>query len=87
MPIATPNAVFTFETPRQALMAEAVLRRGRIEHEEVPPPGEVETSCDVALRIPLAELYEAIGALATDNADWEAVYQLGEEQRVVAKLG
>jgi hypothetical protein len=87
MPVATPNAVFTFETPRQALVAEAVLRRARIDHEEVPPPSEVETSCGVALRIPLAELYEAIGALATDNADWEAVYQLGDRQEVVAKLG
>jgi hypothetical protein len=87
MPIATPNAVFTFETPRQTLVAEAVLRRARIEYEEVPPPKGVETSCDVALRIPLAELYEAIGALATDNADWEAVYQLGEQQEVIAKLG
>jgi hypothetical protein len=87
MPIATPNAVFTFETPRQALVAEAVLRRARIEHEEVPPPSKVETSCGVALRIPLAELYGAIGALATDNANWEAVYQLGEEQQVIAKLG
>ena len=87
MPIAAPSAVFTFVTPRQALIAEEVLRRARIDHEEVPPPGEAETACGVALRIPLAELYEAIGALATDNADWEAVYQLGEGQEVIAKLG
>jgi hypothetical protein len=87
MPIATPSAVFTFETPRRALAAEAVLRRARIDHDEVPPPREADASCDVALRIPLAELYEAIGAMATDNADWEAVYQLGEEQEVIAKLG
>jgi hypothetical protein len=87
MPIAAPSAVLTFETPRQALVAEEVLRRARIDHEEVPPPSEADTSCGLALRIPLAELYEAIGALATDNADWKAVYQLGEGQKVVAKLG
>jgi hypothetical protein len=79
--------VFTFETPRQVLRAEQVLRRARIDHEEVSPPSEVEAACGVALRIPLAELYEAIGALATDDAVWQAVYQLGEHQEVVTKLG
>jgi hypothetical protein len=87
MLVTTPSAVFTFETPRQTLVAEEVLRRARIDHEEVPPPDGAEASCGVALRIPLAELYEAIGALATDNADWEAVYQLGEKQEVITKLG
>jgi hypothetical protein len=83
----TPSAVFTFETPRQALAAEQVLRRARIDHDEVPPPLEAPAACGVALRIPLAELYEAIGALATDNAEWEAVYQLGDDQKIIAKLG
>lgn len=87
MPVVTPSAVFTFETPRQALAAETVLRRARIDHEEVPPPGSAEAACGVALRIPLSELYEAIGALATDDAGWGAVYQLGEDQEVVARLG
>jgi hypothetical protein len=83
-----PAAVFTFETPRQALVAEEVLRRARIDLDEVPPPREIEAAgCDLALRIPLSELYAAIGALATDNAEWQAVYQLGEQQEVVAKLG
>jgi hypothetical protein len=81
------SAVFTFETPRQALAAEEVLRRARIDLDEVPPPREVEAGCDVAVRIPLNELYEAIGALATEDAEWEAVYQLGEQQEVVARLG
>jgi hypothetical protein len=79
--------VFTFETPRQALAAEEVLRRARIELVEVPPPAEAEAGCDLALRIVLSQLYEAIGALATDNAEWQAVYQLGEKNEVVAKLG
>jgi hypothetical protein len=87
MPTSLPSAVFTFETPRQALAAEEVLRRARIDHDEVPPPQEVSAGCDVALRIPLSELYEAIGALATDDAEWEAVYQLGEQQEVVTRLG
>jgi hypothetical protein len=87
MSSVAPSAVFTFETPRQALAAQMVLRRALIDQEEVPPPSEVETSCGVALRIPLTELYEAIGALATDNAQWEAVYQLGEDQKIVTKLG
>jgi hypothetical protein len=87
MPPSTPSAVFTFETPRQVLVAENVLRRARIDMIEVPPPAGVEADCDVALRIPLNELYEAIGALATDNAEWQAVYQLGEQQEVIAKLG
>jgi hypothetical protein len=84
---SAPSAVFTFETPRQALTAEEILRRARIDLGEVPPPREVRAGCDIAIRIPLSELYEAIGALATDYADWEAVYQLGEQQEVVAKLG
>ena len=87
MPIATPTAVFTFEIPRQALVAEEVLRRARIDHEEAAPPDGVEAACGIALRIPLSDLYEAIGALATDNAEWEAVYQLGDSQEIVAKLG
>jgi hypothetical protein len=87
MPPSTSSAVFTFETPRQVLVAESVLRRARIDMVEVPPPTGVEADCDVALRIPLNELYEAIGALATDNAEWQAVYQLGEQQEVIAKLG
>ena len=87
MPHSTTNAVFTFKTPRQALAAEEVLRRARIELAEVPPPNGVDAGCDVTLRIPLNELYEAIGALATEDAEWEAVYQLGEQQEVVAKLG
>jgi hypothetical protein len=87
MSSVAPSAVFTFETPRQALAAQMVLRRALIDQEEVPPPSDVETSCGVALRIPLTELYEAIGALATDNAQWEAVYQLGEDQKIVTKLG
>ena len=41
----------------------------------------------MALRIALDSLYEAIGALATDDAEWQAVYQLGEQQEVIAKLG
>jgi len=87
MRTSMPSAVFTFETPRQALAAGDVLRRARIGHDEVPPPREVSAGCDVALRIPLSELYEAIGALATEDAQWEAVYQLGEQQEVVARLG
>lgn len=87
MPTSTPAAVFTFETPRQALAAEEVLRRAPIELVEVPPPPEVEAGCDLALRIALSQLYEAIGALATDNAEWQAVYQLGERNEVVIKLG
>jgi hypothetical protein len=47
----------------------------------------VEAGCDLALRIALSQLYEAIGALATDNAEWQAVYQLGERNEVVIKLG
>lgn len=84
---ATQNAVFTFETPRQALVAEAVLRRALIHYQEVPPPSGAESGCGVALRIALDAQYEAIGALATEDADWQAVYQLGEEQEVIAKLG
>jgi hypothetical protein len=87
MPLSTPSAVFTFETPRQALTAEEVFRRARIAMGEVPPPREAKAGCDIAIRIPLSELYEAIGALATDDAEWEAVYQIGEQQEVVAKLG
>ena len=87
MPTSTPSAVFTFKTPRQMLLAEDVLRRARIDLVEVPPPSGVETGCDVAIRIPLNALYQAIGAMATDNADWQAVYQLGDQQEVIAKLG
>ena len=87
MPTSTSSAVFTFETPRQALAAEEVLRRARIELVEVPPPQEAEAGCDLALRIALRQLYEAIGALATDNADWQAVYQLGDNNDLVTRLG
>ena len=87
MTAETQNAVFTFEMPRHALAAEAVLRRASIEYLEVPPPDGVESKCSVAVRISLDSLYEAIGALATDDAEWEAVYQLGEQQEVIAKLG
>ena len=87
METTTPHAVFTFEAPRQTLAAEAVLRRARIHYEEVPPPDGSEHGCSVALRIALDSLYEAIGALATDDAEWQAVYQLGEQQEVIAKLG
>jgi hypothetical protein len=87
MPKSKPAAVFTFETPRQALAAEEVLRRERIDLEEVPPPPEAEGACDIAIRIPLSGLYEALGAMATDNAEWAGVYQLGEQQEVVARLG
>jgi len=87
MPTSTSSAVFTFKTPRQALAAEEVLRRARIELVEVPPPQEAEAGCDLALRIALRQLYEAIGALATDNADWQAVYQLGDKNDLVTRLG
>ena len=87
MPMSTPSAVFTFETPRQVLVAEDVLRQARIDMVEIPPPSGVEAGCDVAVRIPLNALYEAIGAMATDNAEWQAVYQLGDQQEVIAKLG
>ena len=87
MPTSTPSAVFTFETPRQVLEAEGVLRRTQIDMVEVPPPSGVDAGCDVAIRIPLNALYEAIGAMATDNAEWQAVYQLGDRQEVIAKLG
>ncbi|MBN1319341.1 MAG: DUF3343 domain-containing protein [Thermoleophilia bacterium] len=81
------HALFTFETAHQAVAAETVLRRERIDMEEVPPPSEIEAGYDIAVRIPLEALYEAIGALATADADWEAVYELGERHEVVAKLG
>lgn len=87
MPTSTPSAVFTFETPRQVLVAEDVLRRAQIDMVEVPPPSAVEAGCDVAVRIPLSALYQAIGAMATDNAEWQAVYQLDDQQEVIAKLG
>jgi Putative Se/S carrier protein-like len=80
-------AIFTFETVHQAVAAEDVLRRARVDLEEVPPPPEVDAACDLAVRIPLGELYEAIGMLATEDAGWEAVYELGERQEVVARLG
>jgi hypothetical protein len=81
------HAVFTFETPHQAVAAEAVLRRARVAAEEVPPPERAEAGCGVALRIGLGALYEAIGALATEDAGWQAVYELGERQEVIARLG
>lgn len=81
------TAVITFEAPRQALIAEQVFRRALIDHQEVPPPDEAENACGVALRIPLDALYEAMRIMATDHADWGAIYQLGEEQEVIAKLG
>ena len=82
-----PNAVFTFETPRQALAAEEVLRRARIHYREVPPPDEAEAGCAVAVRIRLNAMYKAIEALATDNAEWLAVYQLGDDQEGMKRLG
>jgi len=82
-----PNAVFTFETPRQALAAEEVLRRARIQYREIPPPEEAEAGCAVAVRIRLNAMYRAIEALATDNAEWLAVYQVGDDQKVTKKLG
>lgn len=87
MTTTDPKAVITFVTPRQALVAEEVLRRALIEHQEVPAPEEAKSACGVALRIPLDALYEAIGVMDTDHADWEAIYQLGEKQEIVAKLG
>lgn len=81
------HAVFTFETPHQAMAAETVLRRARVAAEEVPPPAHTEAGCGVALRIALSALYESIGALATEDADWQAVYELGEHQEVIARLG
>ena len=87
MPTSTPSAVFTFKTPRQVLVAEDVLRRAQIDMAEVPPPSGVEADCDVAVRIPLNALYKALGAMATDNAEWQAVYQLSDRQEVIAKLG
>lgn len=82
-----PNAVFTFETPRQALAAEEVLRRARIPYREVPPPDTSEAGCAVAVRIRLTAMYRAIEALATDNAEWLAVYQVGDDQEVIKRLG
>jgi hypothetical protein len=81
------HAVFTFDSAHDALAAETILRRARVALNEVPPPDEVEAGCGVAVRISLSELYEAIGALATEEAPWEAVYELGERREVVAKLG
>jgi hypothetical protein len=80
-------AVFTFETTHQAMAAEDVLRRGGIKLEAVPPPSDISAGCGLALRISLGDFYEAVGVLATREAAWEAVYELGPEHEVVAKLG
>lgn len=84
---ATRNAVFTFETTHQAMAAEQVLRRGGVGFDLVPPPQEVEAGCGLALRIALGDLSAAVDMFAFDDAEWEAVYELGPLQEVVAKLG
>jgi hypothetical protein len=81
------HALFTFETTHDAVAAEAILNRLRLDPEEVPPPADVDPGCGIAVRIPLGKLYDAIGALATEEAPWEAVYELGEHQEVVTRLG
>ncbi|MBN1319793.1 MAG: DUF3343 domain-containing protein [Thermoleophilia bacterium] len=81
------NAVFTFETSRQILAAQQVLRRAGIGFEEVPPPREVAAGCGVALRIALSDLSAVVDLFAFKDAEWEAVYELGAQQEVVAKLG
>jgi Putative Se/S carrier protein-like len=81
------HALFTFETAHDAVAAEAVLSSARVALDEVPPPDGLEAGCGVAVRVSLKELYEAIGALATEGAPWQAVYEVGERQEVVAKLG
>jgi len=87
MAIVRRNAVFTFGTGRQVLAAQQVLRRAGIACEEVPPPREVVAGWGVALRIALSDMSAAVDALALKDAEWEAVYELGPQQEVVAKLG
>lgn len=81
------NAVFTFETTHQAVAAQNILRRAGIGFDEVPPPQEVTAGCGLALRIPLGDLSTAVDVFASKDAPWEAVYELGPLQEVVAKLG
>ncbi len=80
-------AVFTFETSHQAVAAEAVLKRAAVNCESVPRPRQVDAGCVLALRIPLDDMSKAVDALVTGDVDWEAIYQLGSCQEVVAKLG
>ena len=87
MAIVRRNAVFTFGTGRQVLAAQQVLRRAGIACEEVPPPREVVAGWGVALRIALSDMSAAVDALALKDTEWEAVYELGPRQEVVAKLG
>lgn len=81
------NAVFTFETSRQVLVARQVLQRAGVGCEEVPPPRGIEAGWGVALRIALSDMSAAVDALALKDSEWEAVYELGPHQEVVARLG
>jgi hypothetical protein len=63
------------------------LRRAGIRFEVVPPPREVSAGCGLALRIALSDLSTAVDIFASRDAPWEAAYELGVQQEVVAKLG
>ncbi len=81
------NAVFTFESTHEAMAAEDVLRRAGVAFEVVPPPREITAGCGLALRIALADLALAVDAFAVKDTAWQAVYELGPLQEIVAKLG
>jgi hypothetical protein len=87
MSAATRHAVFTFESAHEEVAAEKVLRRAGIRSEPVPPPQDVDPGCGLALRVSLGDLAAVVAAFASTDAAWEAVYELGFRQEVVAKLG
>jgi hypothetical protein len=83
----TRHAVFTFENAHEQVAAESILRRAGIRFEPSPPPQEVDPGCGLALRVLLGDLAAAVDAFASADAPWQAVYELGFLQEVVAKLG
>jgi hypothetical protein len=83
----TRHAVFTFENAHEEVAAEDILRRAGIRFEPAPPPHEVDPGCGLALRILLGDLAATVAAFASTDAPWQAIYELGFLQEVVAKLG
>ena len=64
--------------------------------QDLDPPQDFETVAALereagieaaVMTPPVLEVYDRYDPDFADNAEWQAVYQVGEEQEVIAKLG
>ena len=70
--------LLTFESIHQALAAEKAFQEDGFEHDLIPVPRNISSDCQMALRIPPAQLQIVSGYLAKSRFTVRAVYEYQE---------